>query len=60
MTAVEAMASSVTSDVVAGDPAASTGPASGALSSPPRMAAATTLMSADDNTVKELEVIMRH
>jgi hypothetical protein len=31
MTAVEAMASSVTSDVVAGDPAASTGPASGAL-----------------------------
>jgi hypothetical protein len=54
------MASSVTSGATAGDPAASTGPATGALPSSPHTVTATTSMGADDNVVEGLEVIMGH
>jgi hypothetical protein len=58
--AVEAMTSPATSEAAAGDPPTSTGPTSGALSSSPRMVAATALTGADDNTVEEPEVNMGH
>jgi hypothetical protein len=57
---MEAMASPVISGAALGDPAASTGPTTGALPSPPRMAAATTSMGTNDNTVEDPEVIMEH
>jgi hypothetical protein len=50
----------MTSEVAASDPAASTAPAVGVLSSPPQMAAATASSGADDNTVEEPKVIMGH
>jgi hypothetical protein len=56
----EAMAYSATGGAAASDPAALTSLATGAPSSPPRMAAATTSMGADDNAIKEPEVIMGH
>jgi hypothetical protein len=55
---VEATSSVATSEVAAGDLAASIGPTAGAPSSPPHMAAATASVGADDNTIQETEVIM--
>jgi hypothetical protein len=54
------MPSPVTTGAAAGDPAASTSQAAGALPTPPRMAAATTSMVANDNAVEEPEVIKGH
>jgi hypothetical protein len=59
-TAVKAMASLATCEAATGDPAVSTGPAVGASSSPPHMAATTASTGADDNVVDEPKVIMGH
>jgi hypothetical protein len=58
--AVEAMTSLATSEAVASDLVASSGPAFGAPSSPPHVVSATASMGTDDNTIEELEVIMGH
>jgi hypothetical protein len=55
-----AAASAIMSEAAASHPRASTGPASGAPSSPPRMATATTSAGTDNNAIEELEVICGH
>jgi hypothetical protein len=60
ITAAEAVTSLATSEVDAGDPAASTGPAADALSSPPQMAATTASAGINKNVVDEPKVIMGH
>jgi hypothetical protein len=59
-TSVGATTSSTTSEVAASGPTASTGPTVGAPSYQPQMSAATASVGDDGNTVKELEVIVRH
>jgi hypothetical protein len=54
------MTSPVTSEAATDSPIASTSPASGAPSSPPRMAVTTALMGVDGNAIEEPEVIMGH
>jgi hypothetical protein len=59
-TAAEDMAFPAMSEAAFGGHATAIGPAAGAPSSPPHMAAATASMGAHDNTVEGPEVIMGH
>jgi hypothetical protein len=59
-TTTGATTSVIMSEAAASHPGASTGPASGAPSSLPRMATATTSVGTDDNAIEEPEVIWGH
>jgi hypothetical protein len=59
-TAAVAIVSLVMGNTAIGGPTGSIGPMAGAPSSPPKVAAATTSVGADDNAIKEPKVILGH